>query len=212
MLSLQAHSCFVYSVWRMTTHQSARTPSPLSLNTLSNAHTSTHPAILEYFGTVSYAANERVLAGIKEHMALHPQEELILLVSSPGGPSGIAMSFYDTVRKILKPNLRTVATGDVDSSGIIIFLAGTTRLVSPNTTLLLHPAGRCFDPSKRYTAAEIAAMAKEDALKDEQYAAIVAEHSGGRLTAGQVRTYMECHTVLDAAKLIELGLAEALLR
>jgi ATP-dependent protease ClpP protease subunit len=121
------------------------------------------------------------------------------------------MSFYDAVRAVLRPNLTTIAMGDVDSSGIIIFLAGNKRLVSPRTTLLLHPAGRSFDPSKRYTAHEISAMAKEDQLKDEQYAAIVSEHSHGRLTQGQVLTFMECHTVLDAHELIRLGLADALL-
>jgi len=84
--------------------------------------------------------------------------------------------------------------------------------VSAHTTLLLHPAGRTFDSNKRYTAPEVAAMAKEDVLKDEQYAAIVAENSGGRLTQGQVLTLMECHTVLSAEKLVCLGLADEVLR
>lgn len=189
--------------------------SPLTAADISLSATTSHRApstVLEYFGSVSYATNERVLAEIKDHLALRSQAELTLLVTSPGGQSGIAMSFYDAVRTILRPNLTTVAMGDVDSSGIVIFLSGTHRLVSPHTTLLLHSAGRSFDPQKRYTAPEIAAMAKEDQLKDEQYASIVAEHSQGRLTQGQVLTLMECHTVLDSKELLRLGLAHALLQ
>lgn len=165
--------------------------------------------VLEYFGSVNYATNERVLMGIKEHMEKKPSQDLTLIVTSPGGPSGTAMSFYDTVRKVLKPRLTTIAMGDVDSSGVVIFLSGGRRLVSPHTTLLLHPAGRSFDPSTRYTAAEIAAMAREDELKDQQYASIVASHSKGRLTQGQVLTLMECHTVLSAVELVRYGLADA---
>jgi ATP-dependent protease ClpP protease subunit len=187
--------------------------SPISARELAlHASTQRHPhTVLEYFGVVNYATNARVIAEIKEHLAQDPETELTLLVTSPGGPSGTAMSFYDTMRSILKPRLTTIAMGDVDSSGIIIFLAADTRLVSKHTTLLLHPGGRTFDPSKRYTAAEIAAMAKEDQLKDEQYADIVASHSRGRLTKGQVLTFMECHTVLSAQRLLELGLSDGLI-
>lgn len=167
--------------------------------------------VLEYFGSVNYATNERVLSSIKAHMAAEPAAPLTLIVTSPGGQSGIAMSFFDTVRTVLQPVLTTIAMGDVDSSGVIIFLSGTQRLVSAHTTLLLHPAGRCFDPSKRYTAAEIGAMAREDELKDKQYASILAKSSHGRLTEGQTLTLMECHTVLDAEDLVRLGLAHGLL-
>lgn len=178
-------------------------PSPLALR-------ATHT--LEYFGSVTYATNGRVLSDMKAHIARNAGAPLTLVVSSPGGQSGIAMSFYDMVRTVLRPALTTIATGDVDSSGIIIFLSGTRRLVSQHTTLLLHPAGRHFDPSTRYTAAELSAMAKEDALKDAQYARIVADNSNGRLTQHQVQTLMECHTVLSAEELVHLGLAESLLQ
>jgi ATP-dependent protease ClpP protease subunit len=186
--------------------------SPLSTEITLSLPARTNPTYtLEYLGSVNYATSDRVLTGIKEHLSRAPHEELTLVVSSPGGQSGIAMSFYDTVRMILRPKLRTIAMGDVDSSGIIIFLSGDRRLVSTRTTLLLHPAGRCFDPHKRYTAVEIGAMAKEDELKDQQYAQIVARHSQGRLTVGQVLTLMECHTVLSAQDLVRLGLAESVL-
>lgn len=168
-------------------------------------------SVLEYFGRVNYATSERVLGNIKDRLSEAPEEEITLLVTSPGGPSGTAMSFYDTVREVLRPKLTTIATGDVDSSGVIIFLCGDRRLVSPHTTALLHLAGRHFDPQKRYTAAELSCMAKEDELKDAYYAEIVASRSHGRLTVGQVRTLMECNTVLSAQELVRLGLADEVL-
>src|SRR6201999_4389177 len=101
-----------------------------------------------------------------------------LFITSPGGPTGTAMSFYDTIRHVLKPNLVTIGSGDVDSSGIIIFLSGTRRYMTSRTTLLLHPAGRVFG-NQRFTTKEMEAMLAEDRMKDQQYASLIAQNSHG---------------------------------
>lgn len=165
---------------------------------------------VEYFGMVNYATNERVLEEIRE-LAADSSERITLQVTSPGGPTGTAMSFYDTVRCLIRPRLTTIGSGDVDSSGIIIFLAGDKRYVTPHTTLLLHLAGRHFDEGKRYTASEMDAMLREDRLKDFQYASIVAEASQGRLDTKQVLTMMEKSTILTPLELVAYGLADAVL-
>ena len=136
--------------------------------------------------------------------------EIALFVSSPGGTTGIAMSFYDTVRYVLKPQLVTIGSGDVDSSGVIIFLSGSKRYVSARTTMLLHPAGRIFG-NQRYTTQEMEAMLTEDKLKDAQYAEVIAQNSKGRLTCSEVLTMMHAHTVLSPSKMLEYGLADAIL-
>ncbi len=166
--------------------------------------------LIEYLGGVTYATNENVLGAIKDHMRITPGETLTMLVTSAGGPSGTAMSFYDTIRTILKPKLVTIGSGDVDSSGIIIFLSGKTRFVTPHTTLLFHPAGRMFSADKRYTATEMAAMLAEDELKDAQYASIVAENSHGHLSTDDVLELMETHTVLTPSDLVAYGLADGI--
>lgn len=167
---------------------------------------------IEYFGVVTYATTERVIEEIRTLVTDDPKEEIALLVTCAGGPSGTALGFYDLVRSVLKPRLVTVGAGDVDSAGIIIFLTGDRRYVTKNTTLLLHLAGRTFDAGKRYTAAEIDVMVREDRLKDFQYASIVAECSGGRLTREQVLTMMEKHTILTPLELVSYNLADGILK
>lgn len=170
-----------------------------------------HARTVEYFGTVNYATNERVLEEIREHILDDAAAPITLQVTSPGGPTGTAMSFYDTVRHVLKPNLTTIGSGDVDSSGIIIFLTGNTRYVTPHTTLLLHLAGRIFGEGQRFTVAEMDAMLREDRLKDFQYASVVAERSHGRLTSEQVLAMMEKNTILTPIELVTYGLADRVL-
>ncbi len=165
---------------------------------------------VRYVGGVLRQTNERLLRRIELLMAKNAEEPIALFVTSLGGPTGTAMSFFDTVKQILKPSLVSIGSGDVDSSGIVIFLTGDRRFVTKNTTLLLHTAGRRFG-TERYTTREMEAMLAEDKLKDRQYATLVASRSGGRVTAEAVLAMMEKHTILSPEVLVNLGLAEAVL-
>lgn len=165
---------------------------------------------LRYVGSVTRMMNERVIAQIEKMLDKNDAEEMALFVTSPGGASGVAMSFYDTVRHILKPKLVTIGSGEVDSSGIIVFLSGYRRLITKRTTFLFHPAGRVFG-NQRYTTSEMAAMLEEDRLKDRHYASVVADNSKGKLSVEDVLLMMEQHTVLSAEDFIAAGLADDIL-
>jgi ATP-dependent protease ClpP protease subunit len=169
-------------------------------------------SLIEYLGLVNYATSERVLGELEARILADRTAPLRLLITSAGGPSGTAMGFYDTVRTLLRPAaLTTIGAGDVDSSGIILFLTGSTRFVTPHTTGLLHLAGRYFDPKTRYTARDLRTMATEDEAKDAQYAAIVAANSSGRLSPAEVLRLMEAETLLSPADFVRYGLAHAIL-
>lgn len=166
---------------------------------------------VEYFGIVNYATTERVIEEITDLVLHDPHEEICLSVTCAGGPTGTAMSFYDHMRYILKPRLVTIGSGDVDSSGIIIFLAGEKRFLTKNTTLLLHRAGRVFEGGKRLTASELEAMVREDNLKDYQYASVLSERSNGRLTTERALQLMESNTILTPVEMVSYGLADFIL-
>jgi ATP-dependent protease ClpP protease subunit len=188
---------------RTVEKRAAQTPLPLFLFDAERS--------VQYFGVVNYGTTERVIEEITSLYLRDPRAEIYLSVTSAGGPTGTAMSFYDHMRSVLKPNLITIGAGDVDSSGVIIFLTGNIRYVTRRTTLLLHRAGRIFDGGTRYTAAEIEAMFHEDNIKDYQYASVLAERSRGKLTIEHVLALMERNTILTPQELIELGLADYIL-
>ncbi|HYE23192.1 MAG TPA: ATP-dependent Clp protease proteolytic subunit [Candidatus Paceibacterota bacterium] len=186
--------------------------SPSSITATAQSPTHFDPMrTIEYFGVVNYGTNERVIEEIRALYQEDPGAEIILAVTSAGGPSGTAMSFHDHMRYVLKPKLVTIGSGDVDSSGVIILLSGSRKYVTKNTTLLLHLAGRVFDGNQRYTAKEIDAMLREDRLKDFQYASIVAESSNGLLTTEKVLELMERNTILTPVDLMAYGLVDAVL-
>ena len=164
---------------------------------------------LYYTTSVTQGQNDKVLRAMGKLLD-QSSGPIGLFITSPGGASGTAMSFHDTVKHILRPDLVTIGSGDVDSSGVIIFLTGGRRYVTARTTMLLHPAGRIFG-SQRYTTREMEAMLVEDRLKDVQYASVLANSSNGRLTIPQVITMMKRHTVLSPADMLTYGLADNIL-
>jgi ATP-dependent protease ClpP protease subunit len=174
------------------------------------APTITPARTVRYIGAVTRAHNEQVLKSIERLMSKSSQDEIFLFVTSNGGPTGSAMSFFDTIRHILRPSLTTIGSGDVDSSAVLVFLSGQQRYVTKRTTLLLHSAGRFFG-NQRYTPREMEAMLAEDRLKDLQYAALVAEQSRGFLNTEEVSRMMEVNTVLTPDDLVRLGLADGIL-
>jgi ATP-dependent protease ClpP protease subunit len=165
----------------------------------------------DYLGKVNYATNERVLTKIREITSDKPKEEIFMTVTSPGGPSGTGMSFFDHIRYVLKPNLVTIGSGDVDSSGMLIFLSGYKRYVTKHTTGLLHLAGRIFEEGTRFTASDMEAMLKEDRIKDKYYAEVVAQSTDGKLTSASVLELMKKNTILTSEDFIKYGLAEQII-
>lgn len=170
-----------------------------------------HARMVEWFGGVSYENLERVTQEIKRLMVHDPAEEIQLLVNSFGGATGIGMSFYDTMTTLIKPNLVTVGSGDVDSSGIIVFLTGRRRFLTKNTTLLLHLAGRTLDQPKRYSSGDFENMLREDKLKDYQYACVVSDATNGMHSPEKVLALMEKDTILSAEEALAMGLAHRIL-
>ncbi len=165
---------------------------------------------IQYFGQVNASNNEHVMDEIKTRMHISPDKELYMIVTSSGGSVGCAMSFYDTMQFILRPNLMTIGSGEVDTSSMLVLLSGQKRFITKNTTVLLHLASRNFDGGRKYTASEMECMAKEDRVKDEQYAYILADR-GKNLTTHEVLQMMQENTLLTPRELFALGLVDGIL-
>jgi ATP-dependent protease ClpP protease subunit len=170
---------------------------------------------IEWLGGVTYQNLHDVMGQVKYMMMENVRDEIHLLVNSYGGATGIGMSFYDAVKSWLKPNLVTIGSGDVDSSGILVLLAGERRYLTKNTTLLLHLAGRTFEQAKRFSTADMSAMLAEDKVKDYQYACVVAtatgSNGGKKYSPEEILDLMARNTILTPEEAVNMGLAHKVL-
>jgi ATP-dependent Clp protease protease subunit len=67
------------------------------------------------------------------------KKELLLMICSEGGDLEPAFALIDVMQSSNIP-IKTVGLGQISSSGLLIFLAGTPgrRLLTPNTSILSH--------------------------------------------------------------------------
>lgn len=166
---------------------------------------------IEWLGGVNFENLQNVISKVKELVIEDPSDEVHLLVNSYGGPTGVGMSFYDATKTWLRPNLVTIGSGYVDSSGVIVFLAGHRRYITKNTTLLFHLAGRTFENGKRFSTLDMENMLKEDKVKDYQYACVVSDATGGKYSPEKILELMVNNTVLTAEEAVNMGLAHKVL-
>lgn len=194
---------------RPTTH-SIRTKENKTIHKLP-AFTARPERTIEWIGGVNYQNLERILGELKRLYIEDKKDEIHLMVNSFGGITGVGMNFFDAATSWLKLNLVTIGSGDVDSSGIIVFLAGKRRYITKNTTLLFHLAGRTFGTEKRFTTVDLEVMLNEDRLKDYQYACVVSDATSGRYTPNDILELMKNDTMLTAEEVVNMGLAHRVL-
>lgn len=67
------------------------------------------------------------------------KKELILIICSPGGDLEAAFALIDVMHSSQIP-IKTLGLGQIGSSGLLIFMAGTKgrRTLTPNTSILSH--------------------------------------------------------------------------
>ena len=137
-------------------------------------------------------------------------EEIVLQVTSFGGSTAIGYAFYDLVKHILKPKLRTVLLGEACSMGVILFLAGDHRLVAPHGIMYFHQVTREYEKETVATRT-FRAQEKWTDLLESHYAGIVSKASMGKLSSERVLDMTLKETVLSSREIVQYGLAHDIL-
>ena len=73
----------------------------------------------------------------ENHVTKKKKKELLLMICSSGGELEAAFALIDVIRSSTIP-IKTVGLGQIASSGLMIFLAGNPRILTPNTSILSH--------------------------------------------------------------------------
>ncbi len=165
---------------------------------------------LPWVGDVNVKNFEEVSKGILNLLKENKDEVIRLILTSEGGFTDIAFSFYDLVRLVWKPKLHTIGSGSVDSSALLILLAGERRFVTPHTTLYIHQMGRHFK-DVRISTATINGLGKDLRHCEDKLAEIVAEKTGGKIEKKAFLNMMLSETVLTSADALMLGLVHEIL-
>lgn len=147
---------------------------------------------------------------IVDLMEKDPSRPVTLFITSPGGTVRAAIAFFELMR-LLKPNLNTVALGEVNSMAVPVFLAGARRFITEHSKIFLHEVGRVFEKDVYFGGRKIQKISKEVHADQRRYASIVAKCSGGKLSNKRVVELMLANVTLNAKDAVKFGLAHEIL-
>lgn len=140
---------------------------------------------------------------VENHVVKTKKKELILMICSDGGSVSDAFALIDVMNSSSVP-IRTVGLGSIASCGLLIFLAGHNRTLTPNTSILSHQ----FSWGSNGKEHELFAVVKEFELTKER----MMNHYKNctNLTDQQIReNLLPPHDVyLSAQEAFKLGLCD----
>ncbi len=135
-----------------------------------------------------------------------PGEEIKLFISSPGGEVTAGLALYDVMR-LAKSPVTTICVGIAASMGSILFLAGSKRLMTKHSQIMIH------DPSVNmggYNKALAVQETLEQIMKTREILGkIIAERTGKQLKTVYSKTKGDAYFSSDEA--IKFGLATGIL-
>jgi len=163
--------------------------------------------IYDFTGEVSTNTVRHAINELTEWRARDPESPITVRFFTPGGDVLAGLALYDYLRELQRDGIKvtTVAIGMAASMGAILLQAGSTRLVTPNSYIMVHEVSTI-------------ALGKLSELKDEQkftqriqdrLLEILAERS--TLTTRQIRTkWTRKDWWLDAKDAVDVGFADGI--
>lgn len=91
-----------------------------------------------YIGGVNEESNKQFIQGLVDFLGKHKQINTVhLILSTKGGDVDAGITLYNFLSS-LPITLKTYNIGNVDSIGVIVFLAGATRYMTEHSSFILH--------------------------------------------------------------------------
>lgn len=138
--------------------------------------------------------------------AENPEKDINLYINSPGGVVTAGMAIYDTMQ-FIKPDVRTICTGQACSMGAFLLNAGAKgkRCALPNARVMIHqPLG-----GAQGQATDIEIQAREILKMKDNLTRIMAFHSGQDIEV--LRNDMERDNFKSAEESKAYGLIDEIL-
>ncbi len=135
--------------------------------------------------------------------AENPEKDINLYINSPGGVVTAGMAIYDTMQ-FIKPDVRTICTGQACSMGAFLLNAGAKgkRCALPNARVMIHqPLG-----GAQGQATDIEIQAREILKMKDNLTKIMAFHSGQDIDI--LRNDMERDNIKSAEEAKAYGLID----
>ena len=124
-------------------------------------------------------------------------------ISTAGGHIDCGIELYNFINKKRTCRIHTHNVGNVDSTGIIVFLGGVKRYAAPTSTFKFHTARYYFN-NEAFDKRELKEMCNLLENYDTLTRNIVQENTS--LDENTITEYMEASTVIKSQEALESGI------
>jgi len=171
---------------------------------MSTQPTAVPPRIYVSFSAEINATTTETLIALLAQQANQGVREVYLLLSTPGGMVMNGLNLYNVLRG-MPFRLVTHNTGNVDSIGNVVFLAGQPRYACRHSTFMFHGVG--FDIQRARLEEKVLRERLETILSDQRrMAGIIRERT--RLTEEEVASFFREAQVKDATFAAGCGIVD----
>ena len=163
--------------------------------------------VLRYLGAVSPAAVHAAIAKLVRWHRLAPKCDVTFIIDSPGGDIISGFHLFDTMLWMRREGheVTTIASGMAASMGGVLLQAGSTRIITPQASMLIHEASFGAVGSMGTIEDEVEYVKKLQG----RIAEILAERS--TLSVAQIKNrWKRKNWWLMADEVLELGFADKL--
>jgi len=130
-------------------------------------------------------------------------QRFVLLISSPGGWIFHGLSAYNFLRG-MPVEVHTHNFGSVDSSAVVLFLAGSKRYCVPDARFLIHPLTWQSQGPVNCTGEQLQEMVKSLQIDMDNVARVIARQTGK--SKDDILKAMSDRTTLNPEEAIKFGL------
>jgi ATP-dependent Clp protease protease subunit len=154
---------------------------------------------------------ERVIKSLHvlDHQFEVDDKPIVIQLNCPGGDYTEGMAIYDAIMEC-KNHVTIKVYGQASSMGSIILQAGDVRIMSPNSTMLLH-YGTFGIHGDSISATTHADFEKKVRVTMENLYLRKLKEKHPRYTRSKLQSLLNHDTILTADEVVKLGLADSIL-
>jgi ATP-dependent protease ClpP protease subunit len=157
---------------------------------------------IKFFAGVDQASVNALMGAVEQKLR-EGANEIVLLISSPGGTVFHGLSAYNFLKGV-PARVITHNFGSVDSMGVVLLCAGDRRLSVPHARFLLHGVQANFPQGAALEEKQLEERLKGLRIDIENIAGVIAATTGR--TEKQVAKDMLNRTTLNPEQAVEYGL------
>jgi ATP-dependent Clp endopeptidase proteolytic subunit ClpP len=162
----------------------------------------TKTAYIKFFAGVDQTSVNALMAAVEQKLT-EGANEIVLLISSPGGTVFHGLSAYNFLKGI-PARVVTHNFGSVDSMGVVLLCAGDRRLTVPHARFLLHAVQANFPQGASLEEKQLEERLKGLRIDVENIAGVIAANTGK--SEEKVTEDMLNRTTLNPEQAVEYGL------